>query len=163
MSHSLVALMLLVGCAHEGPEPTRRPPRQPVSTVSAPAAAPRPAATGLSPLATSLSQIEMFAIGGVGFAGATSRGEELALALAREPDAIAMFDKLIVHPNRAARLYAYWALKTLDPTRAQQHQRALASDATEIETMHGCIGTRQPTHELAAEIDKYPQLAMPAP
>ncbi len=101
--------------------------------------------------------------GGVGFAGEQSEGERLTLALAREPNAVAMFEKLAAHPNRVARLYAYWALKTLDASRAATHQGGLSGDKTEVQAAHGCIVGEQSAHELADEIDRYPQMAMPRP
>ena len=158
----MLMVVLLAGCVHESAEQLHDRGPQP-----APAAAPRvqpPApVTGLSPIATSLAGADLFAIGGVGFAGAQTEGERLTLALAREPNAIEMFEKLAGHPNRVARLYAYWALKTLDASRAATLQSSLSKDTTQVQAGHGCILGEQATHELVVEIDRLPQTAMPKP
>lgn len=153
-------VVMLVGCAHD--------PRYESNPAPAPAPAPAPSPgaakkVALPPLAQSLAGVDLFAIGGVGFAGEQSEGERLTLELAKEPNAVATFEKLAGHPNRVARLYAYWALKTLDAARAASYQAGLLGDITRVQAAHGCIIGEQPAHELAAEIDKYPLIAMPQP
>jgi hypothetical protein len=161
----VLLIVVLAGCVHESAE--QRDVVSPRTVMAqAPAAAPRvpPApVTGLSATAQSLALVDMFAIGGVGFAGAESNGKRLTLELAREPNAIEMFEKLAAHPNRVARLYAYWALKTLDASRAATFQQALLKDTTQVQAAHGCMIDEQPAHELASEIDRWPQTAMPRP
>lgn len=121
-----------------------------------------PVPPSLSPLATSLASIEFFAIGLVGYGGETSHGEQLARDLAREPDAIATFEWLAVHPNRAARLYAYWALKTLAPDLAIHYGRTLHLDATEIGVQSGCVVRERPVREIAAFVDQRPDQGLSA-
>jgi hypothetical protein len=153
-------VMLIAACWRQTPaEPLQDPPR-----MKAPPDPPwlhqrtkKSDRTDLSPLAASLSQVEMFALGGVGFTGEKSEGEKLTIALSHEPDALVMFERLAVDPNRASRLYAYWALRTLDPVGAQRHRAALAHD-------RNAITTAANVRELADEIDKMPpQRAMPKP
>jgi hypothetical protein len=162
-------LLALAGCWRQAPpEPLHDPPRKRAPAdppwLHAQHRKPKSERTDLSPIAASLSQVDTFALGGVGFTGATGEGENLTLALAREPDALVMFDRLAVDPNRAARLYAYWALRTLDPLLAQRHRGALAHDATPIETMNGCLLFTRTASELATDIDNMPpQRAMPKP
>lgn len=160
-------VMLIAGCWRQAPpEPLHDPPRRqrPPDPPWGHHVTPRSERTDLSPIAASLSQVDSFALGGVGFTGEKSTGERLALALAEEPDALVMFERLAVDPNRAARLYAYWALRTLDPVAAQRHRAALAHDANVVMTMHGCIGSRARVRALADEIDRLPpQRALPRP
>jgi hypothetical protein len=153
-------LLVLVACAHEPIDaPPPAPPTPPKTTRAqvAPIAKVAPVAKRaqktLSPAGESLAGIDMFAIGGIGFAGATSRGEELTLALAKEPDAIAAFDEILQRDNPAAQLYAYWALRTLDPALAAKHRAALAKDTSSVSSMSGCIGFDETVQKLAGQIE----------
>ena len=111
----------------------------------------------LSATAAELAKVTRFALGGVGVAGTTSEGEVLARKLAKEPDAIAQFTVLAQHDNRVARLYAYWALRTLDPARAASQAPTLLSDPTKVEAMGGCMMFEDETKQLAAQIEKHPR------
>jgi hypothetical protein len=141
-------VVLAAGCAHEPIEPFEPLPR--------PAAKPREATPPptLAPAAQQLAMMDRFAIGGVGYAGVTSRGETLTRELAKEPDAIAVFTQLATHPNRVARLYAYWALRSLDPARAQKLKTVLEADRTPVTLMSGCVGFEERTQQAVAFIDQ---------
>ena len=140
-------VVMLVACAHE-PVDTPKPQAAPITAKPAP----------LSPLAAKLANIDLFAVGGVGFAGETSHGEAMTVELAREPGAVAAFEQLLASDNRAAGLYAYWALRTLDPKLAAKHRARLAQDTTVVHAMAGCIGYDETTSKLIAEIDGRPAM-----
>ena len=146
-------MVLVVGCAHEpigddrvrpapGPKPIEEKPMPPVE---------------LSELVAKLAEVKTFALGGVGYAGAPNEGEQLAREIAKHPDAVATFDKLAVHGNRVARLYAYWALRTLDPPRAAAHAPLLLADPTTVESMAGCSMFQAETKQLAAQLQTHPR------
>jgi hypothetical protein len=88
----------------------------------------------------SLDGVRVFALGGVGVAGAMSEGEELTRMLAEQPDAVAAFSWLAAHGHPVARLYAYWALRTLAPDRAGAFAAALEADRSVVDTAYGCLG-----------------------
>lgn len=144
----LPIVVMFAACTRE---PVRDQPRTPTPS---PQVAPAP------PAKTAPASDELFAIGGVGFAGETSPGEARTLEQAKRPDAIAVFEAELASPDRARRLYAYWALRTLDPERAAAHREALASDQTVVHAMSGCIGFDETTAKLVATAESQP---MPKP
>ena len=108
----------------------------------------------VTPSAQRLAEVERFALGGVGYGGEPNIGETLTRTIASEPDAIAVFSRLAAHPNPVTRLYAYWALRTLDPARAQQVEKTIAADPTEISFMSGCLGYTEPASKALAYIEQ---------
>ncbi|MGN6108271.1 MAG: hypothetical protein ACTHU0_24405 [Kofleriaceae bacterium] len=110
---------------------------------------------------------------GASLMGELSRGEQLTLALSRAPDAIEAFDWLIANGTPVSRMYAYWALLTLDPPRAREHEQWLASDDRTALVARGCIMTRRSVRDIAEELrmplsngarrHPMPELASPAP
>jgi hypothetical protein len=141
-------LALLVACAHE--------PIESHDPVPRPAAKPREVAAPrtLSATAAKLVQVDRFALGGVGYAGAPNSGETLTREIAAEPDAIAVFTELATHPNRVTRLYAYWALRTLEPQRAETVKAVLAADRTMVQLMSGCVGYEERTQDALSYIEQ---------
>jgi hypothetical protein len=113
-----------------------------------------------------LRDVAQFAIGGVGFTGAPNRGETFTRELAQRRDAIEAFAWLAEHGEPVARLYAYWALRTLAPPRAATYAAVLAKVSTVVETMSGCLGSAERVSSLAARIANPNDVvgqAMPAP
>ena len=158
------SVIFVMGCAHE-PLDTEQPTPEPKPNF-APAPAPIPVTRveRLSPTAAKLAAVKTFALGGVGITGAPNEGEQLALQLAHEPGAVAMFEKLAMHDNRVARLYAYWALRTLDPTRARTHEATLMFDDTTVDWMTGCLDVPlASTNEVFTVVRDGWRAPMPAP
>jgi len=117
-------------------------------------------------LVEALDTVEGFALGGIGIAGSPNTGETITTDLARRPDAVEAFSWLARHGQPVARLYAYWALRTLAPERALAIAPALEADATEIETMAGCIIYHQRVGQIAANLkrrDRSRVMRVPAP
>lgn len=107
-----------------------------------------------------LLEARKFALGGVGFAGTMSAGEELTRYLAHRPDAIAAFDWLANQHRPAAQLYAYWALRTLAPDHARAHATELHHDRRRVMAFHGCIGSEDPVSDLVREVEHRAKLAL---
>jgi hypothetical protein len=115
-------------------------------------------------LVEALDTVDYFALGGVGFSGSPNPGETITLDIARRPDAVEAFTWLAHHGHPIARLYAYWALRTLAPERALAIAPALEADTTEIHLMSGCMGYREPVGQIAANLKRRDRSrAMPVP
>lgn len=101
-----------------------------------------------------LTAVDSFAVGGVGVAGTISRGEELTRAIAARPDAIAALEQAATSKNPAARVYAYWALRELDPDpqRVERLAANLGNDRAQVAAFSGCMQYQSTVAELVAEI-----------
>lgn len=87
-----------------------------------------------------LTAVETFALGPVGPAALPSTGETLTRELARRADAVDAFTSLVGRGNPVARLYAYWALRTLAPERARAYAASIEADPTMVATQSGYLG-----------------------
>ncbi len=101
-----------------------------------------------------LGAVDFFAVGGVGVAGTLSRGEELTRAIAARPDAIAALEQVVTGKNAAARVYAYWALRELEPDRKRVEGLGtrLRVDRADVPAFNGCMRYELTVAELVAEI-----------
>jgi hypothetical protein len=99
-----------------------------------------------------LDAVETFALGGVGYAGAPNKGQTIALLLAQLPDATEAFTWLADHGSPAARLYGYWALRTLAPEQAKARATSLVNDAELVDTMSGCLAYRESVGSIVARM-----------
>ncbi len=139
-----------------GDQPPHKPPQLPD------ASSPDTITSGSRTLMASLHGERLFALGGIGVAGSTSPGEQVTRALAERPDAVNAFIWLARHGMPVARLYAYWALRTLAPGRARQFAAALEADPTSIVTISGCIFGTSSVDRIARYVAR-PEFAMPRP
>ena len=161
---SAAVLLVLLGCTRDSRHESNETQRSVPVVAPMPAVAPKPVAVApplRSSLATKLASVDTFAVTGVGIAGTTSGGETLTLEIAKQPDAIATFEELLSHPNRVARLYAYWALRTLDPPRAATHANIFANDTTMVQTGAGCLIFHERTNEVASQMPSGRVMARP--
>jgi hypothetical protein len=111
-----------------------------------------------------LDHVEVWALGGVGVTGDHSPGENMTRMLAEEPDAVEAFAWLAGHGHPISRLYAYWALRTLAPDRAQRFAAALEADRTVVPTASGCLDGRATIGGIARGMKTaHPSRAMPRP
>ena len=101
-----------------------------------------------------LAAVDSFAVGGVGVAGTMSPGEKLTRAIAARPDALAAFEQVASGTNPAARVYAYWALRELDPDakRVERLASNLGKDRAQVPAFSGCMRYESTVAELVAEI-----------
>lgn len=91
-----------------------------------------------------LTNVGLFAFGGVGFAGATSPGEKDYKVILSRPSAMADFERLYSSGNIMAKCYALVAMRRLSPRRFRELAQPLHNSKEEVATMHGCIMSREP-------------------
>jgi hypothetical protein len=103
-----------------------------------------------------LSKVGMFAFGGTGFAGVTSKGElDFKIVLARpEPEALAAFEKIYATGDLAGKAYALVGLKKLSPYRFKELLPAAEASTDELSTIRGCIVSHRLFADVAREIDR---------
>jgi hypothetical protein len=128
------------------------------TTPKAPAAAPPPAENAKHEAACAvLKDAAYFAIGGVGFAGATSEGETALRTLLGQPQAEARFEALLDDKNTspAGKLYALLGLKlrgAQQQSRFEQHLRAFLTSKANVPIMRGCLRSSEPVADVARGI-----------
>jgi hypothetical protein len=101
-----------------------------------------------------LKTVPYFAVGGVGFAGTTSQGEQALRALLKQKDAATVFKTLLKEANQEGRLYALLGLRLTNPTVFARDVTPFLSLKTKAHTMSGCIMCDQPVASLAKTIQK---------
>lgn len=101
-----------------------------------------------------MAVVNQFAFGGVGYSGATSKGEIAFRAILRQPRARALadFEKLYATGNAQAKAYALAGIRDLAPMRFAALQRSLASSDITVEVMSGCIADHENLRKLAADL-----------
>jgi hypothetical protein len=101
-----------------------------------------------------LSTVEQFAFGGVGYAGATSKGEtDFKFVLAQpKPTALNAFERLYAIGNAQGKSYALSGFKKLAPERFAELIAALGKSTEEVEVMRGCIISHEPLPQVAKQI-----------
>ena len=100
-----------------------------------------------------LAHADMFAFGGVGFAGTISQGEkDLRLIMAR-PSALADFERLFAVGNIQAKAYALVAIHHLDHAKFAELAAPLRESKTPVQTIHGCIVSHESISSLIARIE----------
>ncbi len=103
-----------------------------------------------------LSTVRVFAFGGVGFAGATSKGETNLRYLISEPDTVGLQALELVYSTGTpeARAYALAGLKKLNPKRFKELLAATAESKERVAVMHGCIGSTETMASIARKVDR---------
>jgi hypothetical protein len=96
-----------------------------------------------------LITVDYFALGGVGFVGEMSRGEQLTRAIAEAPDAIQQLKALLMSTSAIAQLYATWALCTLEPDIARAAIVRLRARQDRVRSMQGCCVVERHIADLA--------------
>lgn len=101
-----------------------------------------------------LSTVERFAFGGVGYAGATSKGEtDFKFVFAKpKPTALNAFERLYSIGNAQGKSYALSGLKKLAPERFAELIPTLGKSTEEVEVMRGCIISHEPLPQVAKQI-----------
>jgi hypothetical protein len=97
---------------------------------------------------------EHFAIGRVGAAGIISAQETAFRQLLKQPDAVALCQKLLNDGTPAGQLYGLLGLRLLDQKAFQTALPRYADSKTDIETVRGCIVTHTTAGALAQQIEK---------
>jgi hypothetical protein len=99
-----------------------------------------------------LAKVEVFAFGGVGFAGATSVGETNYKIIVVRPSAFADFEKLYTVGNLQAKCYALVGIRKLNPQRFKELAQPLSGSKQTVNTEHGCIRGTEPIRAVIREI-----------
>jgi hypothetical protein len=104
----------------------------------------------------SLSTVRVFAFGGVGFAGVTSKGETNLRYLISEPDPVALRALELVYATGTpeARAYALAGLKELNPKRFKELLAASEDSTESVAVMRGCIGSAETIGSIAKKVDR---------
>jgi hypothetical protein len=103
-----------------------------------------------------LSTIGIFAFGGVGYAGATSKGEiDFKLILAQPPmAALAAFEKLYATGNPQGKSYALSGIKKLNPSRFKDLLALAGRSSEDVQVEKGCIIAHEQLRDVAKQIDR---------
>jgi hypothetical protein len=100
-----------------------------------------------------LSKTEVFAFGGVGFAGTTSGGEKDFKTILSRPTALADFETVFSSGNAMAKAYALVGIRDLKPERFQALAASVRDSKEKVVTMHGCIMDRETFAAIIKQID----------
>ena len=102
-----------------------------------------------------LSEVDVFAFGGVGFAGQTSKGEiDFRLVLSQpSPVALSALEKLYATGNPQARSYALFGIRKIKPSRFKELLTSAEASKDKVDVMRGCIITHELLRDVAKQID----------
>ncbi|HEX5226446.1 MAG TPA: hypothetical protein VFW44_01995 [Bryobacteraceae bacterium] len=105
-------------------------------------------------VAERIAKTEVFAFGGIGYAGVTSDGEkDFRRIVALDPaEAIPIFERVYAEGNPQAKAYALAGLRKLAPSRMAELRQGLDGTGGQVHTMRGCIGSDAPLREIAGNI-----------
>jgi len=114
-----------------------------------------PAQEALSTAAKNLTNIGVFAFGGVGFVGKISQGEVDFRAIQSQPAAVALssFETIYATGDPAGKSYALAGIRQLDRNRFKEILLSLDGSQQELFTMEGCIMERRRLVDVAKAID----------
>ncbi len=112
-----------------------------------------------------LSKVDIFAFGGIGYAGTISRGERDYKLIFSRTSAEADFERLFAVGNAQAKAYALVGIRALDQKRFTQISRSLRNSKEEVITESGCIVEHQPFGALLKRIaaDEFSQYSSVRP
>ena len=104
-----------------------------------------------------LSTVDVFAFGGVGYAGSTSKGEiDFKIVLSQSPvDALDTYEKLYAIGNAQGKAYALSGMKKLNPARFKELLTSSGSATDQVKVMRGCIVSRESLRDVARQIDHH--------
>ena len=101
-----------------------------------------------------IQHANVFALGGVGYAGVMSDGEKALRATLAEADATKRLETMFLGATDAGRLYILVGLRMRDRS-VYRRVLALCSDHENmVQTMRGCIGDHESFRSLVHEINR---------
>lgn len=100
-----------------------------------------------------LAAVNVFAIGGVGFAGTISPGENDLLAILGRPTAESDFEKLMSSGNPQAQSYALLGLHRLGSSKFASYAAPLRASKQNVTTIHGCIMGQQTMASMIQDLE----------
>ena len=92
----------------------------------------------------SASSNDVFAMGGIGFAGTRPAKLVAYQAILRRPDATLVFQKLLASPSAVTRLYALTGIAKSSPTVFRQIAPKYQNRREVVKMMGGCIAFERP-------------------
>lgn len=101
-----------------------------------------------------LAKVNAFAFGGVGYVGATSKGELAFRKVLASPGAREAFLSCVQSGTPAARCYALEGLRLLDRKRFEEEAARLSSSKDPVQTAAGCLIQKLPLGEVVEAIRK---------
>jgi hypothetical protein len=99
-----------------------------------------------------LAEVQRFAIGGTGFAGTVSHGEQDYIIILSRTSAMADFEKLYAKGNPQAKCYALVGIRKLNPNRFKELAQPLRSSKELVATMHGCLAYQEVLEDVIKQI-----------
>jgi len=101
-----------------------------------------------------LTTIELFAFGGIGFAGKTSEGEKAFSVVMEKPleQALPTMEAIFANGTAAAKSYALVGICKLAPERFETLYKSVAHSQEKVPTMSGCIARTKTLQEVSNEI-----------
>ena len=100
-----------------------------------------------------LAKVGVFAFGPVGFAAITSPGETDYRTVFNRSSALEDFEKLYSTGNLQAKCYALVGIHRLNPTRFRELIRPLLDSKETVNTMTGCILSREALGNVIKQIE----------
>ena len=100
-----------------------------------------------------LAKVGVFALGPVGFAAITSPGETDYRTVFNRSSALEDFEKLYSTGNLQAKCYALVGIHRLNPTRFRELIRPLLDSKETVNTMTGCILSREALGNVIKQIE----------
>jgi hypothetical protein len=90
-----------------------------------------------------MTQVRLFAFGGVGFAGAISQGEKDYRTIFARSTAQSDFETLFAQGSQESKCYALVGMRRINPERFKVLAASLRDSKTDVITMTGCILERR--------------------
>jgi len=97
---------------------------------------------------------DKFALGGIGVAGAMSKGESALRAILDQPDAVTQLEGMLPHATDAGRLYILVGLRMRDRSAYKRAFESYSKHDSTVETVRGCMVSRESFQALMREIDR---------
>jgi hypothetical protein len=104
------------------------------------------------PVLDRLSKTDVFAFGGIGFAGSVSEGETAFRTLLAGSSAGRDFEAAFVRGTPQAKAYALVGLREVNPNRFADLAGSLQTSRIEVQTMQGCLMYKLPMWKLVQRI-----------
>ena len=97
---------------------------------------------------------DKFALGGIGVAGTMSQGEASLRTILDRPDAATQLETMLPHATDAGRLYILVGLHMRDRSAYKLAFESYAKHDSTVETVRGCMISRESFQGLMREIDR---------
>ncbi|MGD0547073.1 MAG: hypothetical protein ABR991_04520 [Terracidiphilus sp.] len=102
-----------------------------------------------------LLKVDVFAFGGIGIAGQTSKGEIDFRVILSQPAPVALqaLEKLYKTGNPQGKAYALFGIRKLNPSRFKEILVSASKSAEKVAVMSGCIVMNESLSDIAKRID----------